>query len=241
MAVFMTSVPLLLTTPHACGYIDGLQSQTLFVHPRYELDNATYSQLIQRGFRRSGGDVYTPHCPNCTACVPTRLAVQQFQPNRSQQRCWKRNRQTTAVIKSAVFDSAHYQLYLHYQQSRHTGGDMAHSSPDDYLGFLTSAWSDTAFVEFFIANELAGVAVVDSVDNALSAVYTFFDPKFSHYSLGVYAVLWQIELAKQQHKEFLYLGYWIAECRKMAYKRNYQPLQILHNQHWHTLEQLTSL
>jgi len=91
---------------------------------------------------------------------------------------------------------------------------MAESSPSEYINFLSSSWCDTVFVEFLINDELAGIAVVDQLDNALSAVYTFFDPKFSHYSLGVYAVLWQIEQAKRQQKEFLYLGFWIQACQK---------------------------
>lgn len=228
----MNAIPLLLTAPHACSYLDGLQSQTLFVHPQYGMDNSDYSHLIQLGFRRSGDNIYTPRCPDCTACIPARLAVEQFQANRSQQRCWKKNSQTKAEIKPAVFESAHYEMYLRYQQSRHTGGDMAQSSADEYLDFLRCSWIDTVFVEFSIADELAGIAVVDRLDNALSAVYTFFEPKFSSYSVGVYAVLWQIDWAKRLHKEFLYLGYWIATCQKMAYKTNYQPLQIFHNQQW---------
>jgi len=79
---------------------------------------------------------------------------------------------------------------------------------------------------------LAGVAIVDQFENALSAVYIFFDPKFSSASLGVYAVLWQIEQARRQHKEFLYLGYWITACQKMSYKSDYQPLQALVEGQW---------
>lgn len=118
---------------------------------------------------------------------------------------------------------------------------MAKSSKKEYINFLKSSWCDTHFVEFSIGGELAAVAVVDSLDNALSAVYTFFEPKFSGYGLGVYAVLWQIEWAKQLQKEFLYLGFWIKECRKMSYKSYYQPLQILKNQHWVPQEQFNKL
>jgi arginine-tRNA-protein transferase len=109
---------------------------------------------------------------------------------------------------------------------------MAHSSHSDYLNFLKSSWCDTSFAEFFINGELAAIAVIDLLDNALSAVYTFFEPKFSDYSPGVFAVLWQIEWAKQMEKEFLYLGFWIKRCKKMSYKSEYQPLQILKDKEW---------
>jgi arginine-tRNA-protein transferase len=231
----MISIPLVLTPLHPCSYLDDQQSQTVFVHPSQALSTPIYSQLIQQGFRRSGNEVYVPHCPHCTACIASRLSVHDFVANRSQQRCWKKNSHTKAVIKPPVFEQAHYELYVHYQHSRHTGGDMADSSPHDYINFLSSAWCDTVFVEFLINDELAGVAVVDCVDNALSAVYTFFDPKFAQYSLGTYAVLWQIKHAQLQGKEFVYLGFWIETCKKMAYKSNYRPLQILRNKQWQSL------
>jgi arginine-tRNA-protein transferase len=109
---------------------------------------------------------------------------------------------------------------------------MAKSSPEDYLDFLSSSWCETRFVEFSINGRLAAVAVVDQTNNAWSAVYTFFDPDFSAYSPGVYAVLWQIEQARQAGREFLYLGFWIQSCKKMAYKTQYQPMQLLVNQQW---------
>jgi arginyl-tRNA--protein-N-Asp/Glu arginylyltransferase len=228
----MISITLVSSPVHVCSYLEELRSQTAFVYPLSQLNTAVYSQLIQQGFRRSGDDVYVPHCPECNACIPARLAVSEFKANRSQQRCWKKNSQTKAVIKPPVFEQAHYDLYLRYQRSRHCGGDMAESSPEDYMNFLSSSWCDTLFVEFLINGQLVGVAVIDYLDNALSAVYTFFDPKFSDYGLGVYAVLWQIDYAKHQQKEFVYLGFWIKACQKMAYKSNYQPLQIFRDRQW---------
>lgn len=233
----MISISLVSSPNHVCSYLDEQISRTVFVYPTNQLNVSVYSQLIAKGFRRSGDDVYVPRCPQCNACIPARIAVKQFKANRSQQRCQKKNSQTKVIIKPAVFEPAHYDLYLRYQQTRHRGGDMAESSPEDYIQFLSSAWCDTVFVEFFINEKLAGVAIVDQLDNALSAVYTFFDPDFSDYGLGVYAVLWQIEYAKRQQKEFVYLGFWIKACQKMAYKSNYHPLQILRDGQWQTLSE----
>lgn len=228
----MISIPLYLTPEHACSYLDEEQAQSVFVPPSFQLTTDLYSGLIAQGFRRSGNDIYKPHCGQCTACIPARLAVADFKPNRNQQRCLKKNNFTQALIKPAAFEQAHYDLYLRYQLSRHSDGNMAYSSPDDYMQFLGSSWCDTRFVEFSINGELAGVAVIDQLNNALSAVYTFFDPKFSNTSPGVYAVLWQIEHAKQLKLDFLYLGFWIKQCAKMAYKSQYQPLQILQGKQW---------
>lgn len=232
MAIAMISIPLFLTPEHPCSYLEHEQARSLFVHPLFKMTTQHYAQLIQQGFRRSGDEVYTPRCALCCACLPARLAVACFKPNRTQKRCLKKNINTQAIVKPAVFSQAHYEMYLRYQAARHGDGSMANFSPDDYLHFLSSFWCDTRFVEFSINNELAAVAVIDQVDNSWSAVYTFFEPKFSDYGLGVYAVLWEIEQLKLQRGEYLYLGFWIKNCQKMAYKNNYQPLQLFINNQW---------
>jgi arginyl-tRNA--protein-N-Asp/Glu arginylyltransferase len=228
----MTAIALFLTAPHPCSYLDEESAQSVFVDPALPLTPTIYAELLSLGFRRSGDQVYRPYCQACQACIPIRLPVATFSPNRRQKRCWQKNSQTLAVIKPPVFDDAHYQLYLRYQQARHAGGEMADSTPEDYLGFLGNSWGKTLFVEFFIDKQLAGLAVIDQTDNALSAVYTFFDPAFADYSLGTYAVLWQIELARQQQQAFVYLGFWIAECKKMAYKNQYKPMQLFIDNQW---------
>ena len=228
----MTSISLFLSQEHPCGYLDDKKAQSLFVHPGYPVTSSIYAQLIEQGFRRSGDEVYAPHCPHCSSCISVRLPVKKFKPSRSQRRCLNKNTATQVIVKPAVFEQAHYDMYLRYQAVRHSDSSMATVSPDEYLNFLGSSWCSTKFVEFSINNELAGVAVIDQFEQAWSAVYTFFEPKFNDYSLGVYAVLWQIEQVVRQQKEFLYLGFWIQACKKMAYKSDYQPLQLLIDKQW---------
>lgn len=228
----MISIPLFLTQEYDCSYLTGEQAQSAFVHPTFQLTPSLYSQLIEQGFRRSGDQVYIPKCPQCSACLPARLAVNEFKINRNQKRCLKKNSQTRAIVKPPVFEQQHYDMYMRYQKMRHGDGSMAESSPDEYLNFLGSTWCDTRFVEFSIGSKLAGIAVIDYLDNALSAVYTFFEPEFSSHSLGVYAILWQIKQAKLQQREFLYLGFWIKNCKKMSYKSKYQPLQLFIDNCW---------
>ncbi len=228
----MTSIPLFLSQEHPCGYLDDEKAQSLFVRPGYPVTSSIYAQLIAQGFRRSGDEIYTPHCPHCSSCISVRLPVNKFKPSRSQKRCLSKNTSTQVIVKPAVFEQAHYDMYLRYQAIRHSDSSMATASQDEYLNFLGSSWCNTRFVEFSINNELAGVAVIDQFEQAWSAVYTFFEPKFKDYSLGVYAVLWQIEQAVLQQKEFLYLGFWIQACKKMAYKSDYQPLQLLIDKQW---------
>ena len=221
-----------LDKPHDCSYLDKRSAQFAYIHPDFSINNQHYSQLISQGFRRSGNHVYQPYCTTCKQCIPARLVVNDFHPSRQQRRTLKKNIDLEVNIKPARFEQAHYDLYQLYQQSRHTDGDMANTTTENYISFLNSDWCNTLFVEFFCKNELAAVAVVDLLDNALSAVYTFFDPRFSARSLGVYAVLWQIKHAKSLGLDWLYLGYWIRDCQKMSYKINYQPLQGLIDNQW---------
>ncbi|GFO77026.1 leucyl-tRNA---protein transferase [Bathymodiolus platifrons methanotrophic gill symbiont] len=231
----MISIPLYLDNPHKCSYLDDLSAQFAYIHPDFSLNTDFYSQLISQGFRRSGDHAYKPYCTTCKKCIPARLAVQDFHPSRQQRRTLKKNADIEINIKPAKFEQAHYDLYQRYQLSRHTDGGMTNTTEENYINFLSSDWCNTLFIEFSCNNELAGVAVVDLLDNALSAVYTFFDPRFSARSLGVYAVLWQIDHAKSLGLEWLYLGYWIENCQKMSYKINYQPLQGLVDNQWRAI------
>jgi len=228
----MTSIPLIKSQPHPCSYLARHTAQASFVSPAFPMTALLYSQLIGYGFRRSGDDVYKPSCPACTLCIPSRLLAKDFKPNRSQKRCQKTNHNTEVIIKPPLYEQAHYDLYLRYQLSRHHEDGMADCTPEDYIGFLSSTWCNTHFVEFSIANKLAAVAVVDQLDNALSAVYTFYDPDLADHSLGTYAVLWQVQQALQQQREFVYLGFWVDNSQKMAYKSHFQPLQLLSNGQW---------
>ncbi len=231
----MISIPLFLTETSPCSYLDKKNAQSAFVHPSFSLTPTMYSQLIDQGFRRSGNEAYTPHCADCSECIATRLTVESFILSKSQKRCIKKNQQTNIIIKPAKFEQSHYEMYLRYQNHKHEGGSMADLSKQDYINFLASDWCNTLFVEFHIDNELAAVAVVDLLDSGLSAVYTFFDSKFSNYSLGNYAVLWQIQHAKELELEFLYLGFWIRDCLKMSYKTQYKPLQGFIENSWKAL------
>lgn len=228
----MISIPLYNAGNHPCSYLPEQLAGTTYVHPSFSMSTEIYAELLALGYRRSGDEVYKPNCAACSACIPARVPVAEFKPNRAQQRCLSRNAHTTASIKPAHFDAQHYALYLRYQKSKHPDGDMQYTTEADYLRFLSSSWCDTLFVEFAQAGQVVAVSVIDRFNSALSAVYTFFDPDFSRFSLGVYAVLWQIQASQHLGLDWVYLGYWIADCQKMRYKCQYQPLEVYQNGDW---------
>lgn len=226
---------LYLTDAHPCAYLAGRQSRTLFVDPTAAIDSASYQALINQGFRRSGAHVYRPHCHDCSACVPVRIPVADFQPDRSQRRNWQRNATAiTSIDTPAAFHPAHFELYCRYLAARHPSGDMAEdASADNYRQFLIEPWGGvTRFIEFWLEDQLIGVAVTDELALGLSAVYTFFDPAIADRAPGVFAILTQIELARRLALPYLYLGYWIQDCRKMAYKTRFQPLEAWNGVNW---------
>ncbi|MEH6517759.1 MAG: arginyltransferase [Halioglobus sp.] len=222
------------TYPHSCSYLADQQATTLFIDPRQEVDQKLYSSLSLLGFRRSGNNIYRPHCAQCNACVPSRLPVAAFQPSRSQKRTSRRNRDLTVEQTDDIRDDQSYALYRRYIEQRHADGDMFPPDREQYESFLNNAWDCTRYFRFYQENRLIAVAVVDVMVDGLSAIYTFFEPEEEQRSLGTYAVLWQIEQARKMGLSYLYLGYWIQNCQKMSYKADYKPLELFLDGCWAT-------
>jgi arginine-tRNA-protein transferase len=228
-------VRLFQTLPHPCGYYADRTAQNLVIDPGAPRIADAYAIALSQGFRRAGGHVYHPRCPACQACVPCRIAVQEFVPDRSQRRCEKRNADLELRVATARYSDEYFDLYRHYLGTRHAGGGMDEPSAEDFERFLYTSWSPTSFLELRAADRLLGVAVTDVCSEGLSAVYTFFDPECSSRSLGTWAILNQIALARRLGLPYLYLGYWIAGHPKMHYKARFQPLQVLRSGGWESL------
>ena len=221
-----------ITPEHACSYLTNRQAITLFADPHFSMNRHIYTQLAQKGFRRSGEYIYKPYCDRCNACIPVRVPVNAFVMRKRHRRIWNNNRDLTVRLCSADYDEFHFNLYRKYLNRKHPGGGMDNPDRKDYTGFLSSCWMDTMFYELKLDDQLLAIAVTDRLDDGLSAVYTFYDPDFSKRSLGIYSVLYEIQEAKRMGLDWLYLGYWIAECGKMNYKDQFQPLEYLYDNRW---------
>lgn len=217
---------------HECNYLQDQKAKTVFADPTIKIHHSLYNILLQYGFRRSGEYIYRPDCPACQACTPVRVPVAKFRPNRTQRRNWKQNQDLAIKQIPARFEIEHFKLYQRYLKARHSGGGMDKPTQESYMQFLTSSWSETIFYEFKLDEQLLAIAVVDRLEQGLSAVYTFFDPDYASRSLGRFAVLYLIEQAKLMNHRWLYLGYWIEQCRKMSYKQEYLPQEKLINGVW---------
>lgn len=216
-----------------CNYLPEQEERLLIAIDHRLQDAEHYGWLMSQGFRRSGDQIYRPHCLNCSACRSLRVLTKQFVPSKSQKRLIKKN-QEFSVKTSEILQQDYYELYERYINTVHNDGSMYPANYHQYQSFLTCELTNQIFVELWHNNKLISVAVTDVLHNALSAVYTFYDPSYKDRGIGVFSILTQIETAREMNREFLYLGYQIDECQKMNYKDRYYPHQILDKNTWIT-------
>lgn len=228
----LNSVRLFRTSPHPCSYKPDQVAATVFVDPDLVVDKSINSKLSELGYRRSGAHLYRPDCENCSACISCRIPVTEFVFKRRHRKIWNANQDISVVECTDLTGAEPFELYQRYINDRHNDGDMYPATAEQFEAFIKTKTVDTKFLKFYLNDELLAVSVTDVLEQGLSAVYTFFDPNHAKRSLGGFAILWQVKMARNLGLPFLFLGYWIKDCKKMEYKSNYRPLQFLVEGRW---------
>jgi len=226
-----------ITKTFPCNYLEDKEERLLIAVDERLHNSASYSWLMTQGFRRSGDQAYRPHCPNCNACQSLRVIANQFSPSKSQRRNLKRNEQLIITLSYQLKES-YYPLFEEYINTCHQDGSMYPASFPQFESFLASSLTKQLFIETWRQDEhgsrtLVCVAVTDVLTDALSAVYTFYDPKYKNSGIGVFSILMQIKQCLTMQKEYLYLGYQIDDCKKMNYKNRYFPYEKFIDGLWH--------
>ncbi len=226
------------TTNLPCPYIEGQIERRVVTELVGRNAVALHDQLSLAGFRRSHGIVYAPTCPFCQACMAVRIVVKDFKPNKSQRRVWNRNQDLTVEDALPVATTEQYQIFDAYQKTRHSGGDMSKMDFFEYQALVEETPVKSYLAEFRDDEQrLVGAMLTDHMKNGLSAVYSFFAPEEEQRSLGTQMVLWLIDKARAQSLDYVYLGYWIEDSPKMAYKARFKPLEVRTPRGWEPLKQ----
>ena len=221
------------TSPLPCPYLPDRMERRVVTELIGRDAITLHEQLSLAGFRRSHGIAYAPACAGCDACKAVRVLAGQFKPSRTQRRVWNRNADLRAEMCRPVATQEQYALFSAYQFGRHGDGDMAKMDFFDYQGLVEDSSVDTNIIEFRDSEDrLVGACLTDRMANGLSAVYSFFDPGQDARSLGAYMILWLIEESRRMKQDYVYLGFWIAGCGKMAYKARYRPMEVHADNEW---------
>lgn len=225
------------TRPHACPYLEGQQESRIFTGLTAEGADIQYEALTRAGFRRSHRMAYRPACPSCNACVPVRVLALDFAPSRSQTRAMRRNRDLRETECPPRATEEQYKLFVRYLASRHADGPMARMAPEDYRAMVEETPVDTRILEYRDpSGTLLAACLCDRLADGYSAVYSFAEPDEGKRGLGNYAVLRLVERARERRLAYVYLGYWIAQSRKMSYKDRFRPIEALGPDGWQLLE-----
>ncbi len=216
-----------------CPYLEGRMERKVLTEITGPTAAALYNGLSRAGFRRSHHLAYRPACAGCNACVPVRVAVARFVPSRNLRRLARLNEDLVSAEEPPRATGEQYRLFSRYQRSRHTESDMATMTYGDYRAMVEDSPIETRLLTLRDRpGQLRAACLADRLDDGYSAVYSFFEPDEARRSLGTMLVLRLVEQAAAAGLPYVYLGYWIADSRKMAYKARFQPLEALGPAGW---------
>lgn len=230
-----------LTAPTPCPYLPGRRERKVFANLEGAPSPALIDTLTHAGFRRSQNIAYRPACEGCDACVSARVVTGAFEMERRWRRVRGRNQDLTRRLQPAEATEEQFWLLRRYLIDRHGRGGMAEMSMLDYASMVEDTPVRSHVVEYRYAagpeaGDLAACVLIDLLGDGLSLVYSFYDPKDERRGLGTFVILDHILQAKAAGLPYVYLGYWIKRSPKMAYKAQFQPLELLRGGAWRPYE-----
>ncbi|MCF6214821.1 MAG: arginyltransferase [Emcibacter sp.] len=234
-----------VTAPTICPYLEGKMERKVFTELKEIDPDGLHESLARIGFRRSQDIAYRPSCDDCTECKSVRIPVLSFRPSRTQNRLIKLNDDLIIQEMPNIATQEHYNLLSKYLSKRHAGGGMSNMTFEEYANMVEASPVNSCLMEYRlpargdeILGKLVAVTLTDIMTGSLSLVYSFFDiaAEYNKRSLGTYVILDHVARARLLRLNHVYLGYWVQNSPKMAYKKNFRPLEILHPEGWFLTE-----
>ncbi len=228
-----------------CGYYEDRDNRNHWVFEGPEpVSQETLTRLLNKGYRRIGGNYYKPFCRTCHECTPYRIPVALFKPTRSQKRVLHRNENITVEWVNPTATREKFSLYVRYQTARHVKDapytqQLKNELLQAMIGQMYTNPASTLELVLRENGRLVGFAIFDRTLDALSAVYSVFDPDLKTRSLGTFNILQAVAKTKAEGLPYLNLGLWLEGHPKMAYKKNFQPAEIYRNFRWRVFEEKT--
>ena len=224
----------MLTKAAPCPYIPERVEKRIATDITF--NNSIHDELATNGFRRVENWMYRPACDNCNSCKSYRVIINNFKFTKSLKRIFNNLNYINIEIVKNIATQEHYSLFKKYQLDRHPGGSMSNMSEDDFISMIETSSVETYLMEFRDnSKKLLGVMLFDKQNNALSAVYSFFDPDLSKFGIGNFMIISCLLYGMENNYKYLYLGYYIKEISSMAYKMRFKPGQILEDGLWNNI------
>jgi arginine-tRNA-protein transferase len=207
-----------------CTYLPDRTARQPLRMPIRFLSRNEMDARLDAGDRRYGRFLYHQKCAKCRACEALRVDAPVFKPSRTQRRVKAKGDALFRVeIGPIVCDEERVALFSKHETERGLRRRSEPITAEGYARFLVDTCAEGFEVRYLQDGQLVGVAVMDRGEDALSAVYTYYDPRWEKASPGVYSILVQIELCRRWGLRWLYLGLYVGECRELAYKAQYVP------------------
>ncbi len=228
-----------VTAPGPCPYVPGRTERKVFAELKGRDSGEMNEALGRIGFRRSQNVVYRPSCDMCQACISVRVLAPRFTPSASQKKLLKRHADLEVHACEPWSTEEQWGLLRRYLTARHPVGGMAGMDGHDYADMVEQSPVDTVIVEYREPSHdgrpgrLVGCCLTDKQADGLSMIYSFYETEAGgRGGLGNFIILDHITRAGRAGLPFVYLGYWIEGCDRMAYKTRFRPFEKLLGGAW---------
>jgi leucyl-tRNA---protein transferase len=232
-----------VTSPAPCPYLPGRTERKVFTELTGQHAGELNDALGRIGFRRSQGVAYRPSCVECSACVSVRVVAGEFQPSATHRKMLRRHRDLEVTACKPWATDEQYELLRRYLKRRHPDGGMVGMDESDFSDMVEQSPVKTYMIEYRESpsegrpGRLLGACLTDQQADGLSMIYSFFEPDDAARSgLGTYIILDHIVRAGRAGLPYVYLGYWVENSRRMAYKARFRPLERLGPNGWHRFD-----